>query len=75
MNYSGWIPTTKGDGMTVAELSWPQASVYITLIVAAGLVLAVLIWSIFRTGQAAIRVESRRRDELDGHETAAHPAQ
>jgi hypothetical protein len=45
--------------MSIAALSWPQASVYISLILAAALVVAVLIWSIFRTGQAAIRNERR----------------
>ena len=48
--------------MLVAALTWPQASVYVALIVSAGLVLAVLIWSIFRTGQTAIRSESRQRE-------------
>jgi hypothetical protein len=43
----------------VAALSWPQASVYIALIVTIGLVVAVLICSIFRTGQTAIRSERR----------------
>ena len=47
--------------MTVAALTWPQAAVYIALIAAGGVVLAVLIWSIFRTGQTAIRNESRQR--------------
>jgi hypothetical protein len=47
--------------MTIAVLSWPEASVYIAVIVAVGLVVAVLIWSIFRTGQTAIRSDSRRR--------------
>ena len=50
--------------MTIAELSWPAASVYIALILAVGLVVAVLIWSIFRTGQTAIRSEGRRRETL-----------
>jgi len=49
--------------MLTAALSWPQASVYIALIVGAALVLAVLVWSIFRTGQTAIRVENRQRDQ------------
>jgi hypothetical protein len=49
--------------MTIAELTWPQASVYIALIATVGLVVAVLIWSIFRTGQAAIRIEGRHRAE------------
>ena len=41
--------------MTIASLTWPTASVYIALIVSLGVVVAVLIWSIFRTGQTAIR--------------------
>lgn len=49
--------------MTIAALSWPTASVYIALILAAGIVVAVLIWSIFRTGQTAIRSEGRRQRE------------
>jgi hypothetical protein len=48
--------------MTIAELSWPAASVYVALIAAVGLVLSVLIWSIFRTGQTAIRSETRQRE-------------
>jgi cytochrome c-type biogenesis protein CcmH/NrfG len=51
--------------MTIADLTWPQASVYIALIAAVGLVVAVLVWSIFRTGQAAIRIEGRQREPLD----------
>jgi hypothetical protein len=51
--------------MLIASLSWPQASVYVALIISAGLVLAVLIWSIFRTGQAAIRIEGRRSEPVD----------
>jgi hypothetical protein len=43
-----------------AALTWPAASVYIALILAIGVVVAVLIWSIFRTGQTAIRTEGRR---------------
>jgi hypothetical protein len=35
--------------MTIAAMSWPQASVYIALIIAAGLVAGVLVWSNFRT--------------------------
>jgi ABC-type long-subunit fatty acid transport system fused permease/ATPase subunit len=41
--------------MTLATLSWPVAAVSIAGIVVGGLVFAVLIWSIFRTGQTAIR--------------------
>jgi hypothetical protein len=35
--------------MITATLSWPEASIYIALIVAVALVISVLIWSIFRT--------------------------
>jgi hypothetical protein len=48
--------------MAIAELSWPAASVYVALIATVGLVLSVLIWSIFRTGQTAIRSETRHRE-------------
>lgn len=51
--------------MTVATLTWPQASIYVALIAGAALVIAVLVWSLFRTGQTAIRVESRQRDAVD----------
>jgi uncharacterized membrane-anchored protein YhcB (DUF1043 family) len=51
--------------VTVATLSWPAAAVWIALILALGLVVAVLVWSIFRTGQTAIRSENRSQDELD----------
>jgi hypothetical protein len=46
----------------VFALSWPAASVYIALIAAVGLIVAVLIWSIFRTGQTAIRSDRHRAD-------------
>jgi demethoxyubiquinone hydroxylase (CLK1/Coq7/Cat5 family) len=51
--------------MTIATISWPEASVYVALIGAVGLVVAVLIWSVFRTGQIAIRSESRHHEPLD----------
>lgn len=51
--------------MLVAALTWPQAAVYVALILSAGLVLAVLIWSIFRTGQTAIRFEGPQRKPSD----------
>jgi hypothetical protein len=51
--------------MTIAALSWPEAAVYIAVIVAVGQVVAVLIWSMFRTGQTAIRSDSRQRHGLD----------
>jgi hypothetical protein len=50
--------------MTIAALSWPEAVVYATSIATAGLVLAVLIWSIFRTGQTAIGSAKRHREDL-----------
>jgi preprotein translocase subunit SecG len=46
--------------MTFAALSWPAASIYIAVIIAIALVLAVLIHSIFRTGQAAIGTDSHK---------------
>ena len=51
--------------MTVAALSWPAAFVCVVVIAAVALVVAVLIWSIFRTGQTAIRSESRQDDRVD----------
>ncbi len=47
--------------MTIAALSWPAASIDIALIVAIALVVAVLIHSIFRTGQTAIQSDRRDR--------------
>ena len=44
--------------MTIAALTWPEAVVGAVSVAALGLVLAVLIWSIFRTGQTAIRNEA-----------------
>jgi hypothetical protein len=55
------IPLPRGEAMTIAALSWPEATVYITAIASVGLVVAVLVWSIFRTGRAAIQDESSRR--------------
>jgi hypothetical protein len=52
--------------MLVAALSWPQAVVYCVVIAAVAVVLSVLIWSIFRTGQAAIRHDRRQREPRDG---------
>jgi hypothetical protein len=60
--------------MTIAELSWPTASVYIALIVSVGLVLSVLISSIFRTGQTAITSDSRQREARDTRRPSAHDA-
>jgi hypothetical protein len=49
--------------MTIAAMSWPDAIVYISLTLGIALVLSVLIWSIFRTGQTAINEEIRQRRE------------
>jgi hypothetical protein len=46
--------------VTIAALSWPEATVYAAAIASVGLIVAVLIWSTFRTGQAAIRTESKQ---------------
>ena len=47
--------------MTIATLSWPAASIYIAVIVGVALVAAVLIHSIFRTGQTAIQSDRSDR--------------
>lgn len=57
--------------MTIAAPSWPAASLYIALIVSVALVVAVLIWSIFRTGQTAITSDSRQRDPSDKRHVSA----
>ena len=57
--------------MTIATLSWPAAAVYVALIAAIGLAVSVLIWSIFRTGQTAIRSENRRRMGSDNRRMSA----
>jgi hypothetical protein len=57
--------------MTIAALNWPEAAVYIAVVIAAGLVASVLVWSIFRTGQVAIRNESRRGERVDDRRTPA----
>ena len=51
--------------MLITALSWPEASVRMTLIAAVALVLSVLIWAIFRTGQTAIKKEIRQVEELE----------
>ncbi len=51
--------------MILAALTWPDAVVHVTWISALGLVVAVLIWSIFRTGQTAIRSDSRQLEPVD----------
>jgi hypothetical protein len=47
--------------MTIAALSWPAAAIWIAVITAVALVVAVLVHSLFRTGQAAIQGEGRER--------------
>src|SRR5262249_19423708 len=60
--------------MAIAALSWPAASIYIALIIAVALVVAVLIWSIFRTGQTAIGRDKRRRESNDKRPATAREA-
>jgi hypothetical protein len=67
--------------MILAALSWPDAAVRATLIASIALVLSVLIASIFRTGQTAIKGERRghkclRRevDELKAQLQQSSPA-
>jgi hypothetical protein len=50
--------------MILTALSWPDAAVRATLIASIALVLSVLIWSIFRTGQTAIKSESGDQEDL-----------
>ena len=57
--------------MTIAALSWPAASIYIAMIVSVAFVAAVLIHSIFRTGQTAITNDSRKREPSDNRRTSA----
>jgi hypothetical protein len=45
----------KGDQVTVLALSWPDAAATIAAVWAVAFLLAVVVWSIFRTGQTAIR--------------------
>jgi hypothetical protein len=51
--------------MTIATLTWPAAVVVATSVAAGGLVLAILIWSIFRTGQTAIKEDSGHRKDVE----------
>ena len=51
--------------MLIAALTWPEAAVRITLVATIGFVVAVVVWSIFRTGQVAIKKELREQRELD----------
>jgi TRAP-type C4-dicarboxylate transport system permease small subunit len=60
--------------MTIATLNWPEASIYIALIAAVALVVSVLIWSIFRTGQTAITSDSRKQEASDERRMTAGEA-
>ena len=60
--------------MTIATLTWPAAVVVavrepgrpaIYRVAAGGLVLGILIWSIFRTGQTAIKEDSGLRKDVE----------
>lgn len=50
--------------MTIAALTWPEAFVGAVSVAALGLVIAIAIWQVFRTGQTAIRKESGATREL-----------
>lgn len=56
--------------MILATLTWPQAVVAVAAIAGTALVLAVLIWSIFRTGETAIRSRTRQRERADDREAS-----
>jgi len=45
--------------MLIGDLSWPQAMVESVAILSLALVVCVAIWQVFRTGQTAIKKESR----------------
>ena len=45
--------------MLIGDLSWPQAMVESVAILSLALVICVAIWQVFRTGQTAIKKESR----------------
>jgi hypothetical protein len=47
--------------MLIATLTWPEAFVGASAVIALALVLSVLIWSVFRTGQTAIRKDAGHR--------------
>jgi hypothetical protein len=55
--------------MTIATLSWPEAVVGATTVAAIALILSVLVWSIFRTGQTAIRQEAGVRKLVESLRT------
>jgi hypothetical protein len=55
--------------MTIAALTWPDAVVHATWIAAGAFVVAVLIWSIFRTGQD---VNQRRHSTTRTRRQAPH---
>jgi hypothetical protein len=55
----------KGVTMIFATTTWPDAAVSMTLIAGVAVVVSVLIWSIFRTGQTAIKKELRQQEQRD----------
>ena len=60
--------------MITATLSWPEASIYVALIVAVAVVISVLIWSIFRTGQTAITSDSHKHEPKSNRHVSAREA-
>lgn len=51
--------------MFTAALTWPEAVLASVSVLTLGLVLSVVAWQIFRTGQTAIRKEGTRRDDVE----------
>jgi hypothetical protein len=58
----------------IAALTWPEAAVRMTFIATVGIVVAVLVWSIFRTGQTAIKFEPERRKPAEQRSREADAA-
>ena len=52
--------------MTLADLTWPEASVDMALIAAIGLVVAVLVWSTSGPGRPRSERTVERRSKLRG---------
>lgn len=50
--------------MTIAALTWPAAAIWITAIIAVAAVAAVLVHSLFRTGQTANQAEKSTDREV-----------
>jgi hypothetical protein len=58
--------------MILAALTWPEAAVRMSLIAGVAVVLSVLIWAIFRTGQTAISTEAGTHEQSRKQRAATH---